>query len=191
MLKLYIFLLVSVFSILPATNIWAQTDQSNNASTQQSMPQSAASSPQQMPATGAKSDGQVVEQFGSEQTSQAGGQNQARVPVKIRDFWNKNIYNRNGDKLGTVNDLVTDQYGRISYIILSHGGLLGIGDKLIPIPMRAVKHGNDNRLVINMDKESLEKAPNFEGAKWPNFAEPEWTKKTMTYWQIDPNYANK
>ena len=46
-----------------------------------------------------------------------------------------------GEKLGKIDDLLIDQEGAVRYAILSHGGLLGIGDKLIPIPWKALKLG--------------------------------------------------
>ncbi|MGB6063435.1 MAG: PRC-barrel domain-containing protein [Desulfomonilaceae bacterium] len=66
-----------------------------------------------------------------------------------------------GEKLGKI--LVVDQEGTVRYAILSDGGLLGIGYKLIPIPWKALKPGKDkNTLVVNIDKKTLEKAPNFD-----------------------------
>ncbi len=44
-----------------------------------------------------------------------------------------------GDILGKI--LVVDQEGTVRYAILSDGGLLGIGYKLIPIPWKSFESG--------------------------------------------------
>ena len=53
------------------------------------------------------------------------------------------VTNPQGEKLGKIDDLLIDHSGAVKYAILSHGGLLGIGDKLIPIPWKALKLGKE------------------------------------------------
>jgi PRC-barrel domain len=93
-----------------------------------------------------------------------------------------------GEKLGKI--LVVDQEGTVRYAILSHGGLLGIGHKLIPIPWKALKPGKDkNTLVVNIDKKTLEKAPTFDPKEWPKFSEPDWQKEVEIYYQLPAVHA--
>lgn len=45
------------------------------------------------------------------------------------------VYNTQGETLGTVQDVVLNsQHDQISYVALSHGGVMGIGDKLVAVP---------------------------------------------------------
>jgi sporulation protein YlmC with PRC-barrel domain len=93
------------------------------------------------------------------------------------------VNNPQGEKLGKIDDLLFDQSGALKYVILSHGGVLGIGDKLIAIPWRALKLGTDKKtLVINVDKVALEKAPNFDPKEWPKVTDPETLKKIELYY---------
>ena len=93
-----------------------------------------------------------------------------------------------GEKLGKI--LVVDQEGTVRYAILSDGGLLGIGYKLIPIPWKALKPGKDkNTLVVNIDKKTLEKAPNFDPKEWPKFTEPDWQKDVEIYYELPAVHA--
>lgn len=88
-----------------------------------------------------------------------------------------------GEKLGKI--LVVDQNGTVKYAILRHEGLLGIGSKLIPIPWKALKPGKDkNTLVVNIDKRTLEKAPNFDPKEWPKFTELDWQKEVEAYYEL-------
>jgi sporulation protein YlmC with PRC-barrel domain len=93
------------------------------------------------------------------------------------------VTNAQGEKLGKIDDLLFDQAGALKYAILSHGGILGIGDKLIAIPWKALKLGKEKKtLVINVDKVTLEKAPNFDPKDWPKGTNPETLKKIDLYY---------
>ncbi len=99
------------------------------------------------------------------------------------DFWNDS-HQPAGEKLGKIDDLLIDQSGALKYAVLSHGGILGIGDKLIAIPWRALKLGAEKKtLVINVDKVALEKAPNFDPKEWPKVTSPESLKKIDLYYK--------
>jgi len=65
----------------------------------------------------------------------------------------KNLQNEN---LGKINDLVFDpESGRISYAVVSIGGVLGVGDKLIAVPVTSLRpQPGQKHLVLNMDKAS-------------------------------------
>ncbi len=93
-----------------------------------------------------------------------------------------------GEKLGRI--LVVDQEGTVRYAILSDGGLLGIGYKLIPIPWKALKPGKDkNTVIVNIDKGTLEKAPNFDPKEWPKFTESDWQKEVEIYYELPALHA--
>ena len=94
------------------------------------------------------------------------------------------VTNPQGEKLGKIDDLLIDQGGAVKYAILSHGGLLGIGDKLIPIPWRALKLDKEkSTLVVNADKAAMEKAPSFDPKEWPKVIDPESLKKIDIYYK--------
>lgn len=98
-----------------------------------------------------------------------------------------NVRNTQGEKLGVVHDLVINlDTGKLAYIALSHGGVLGIGDKLFAVPYAELKfdHGKDEMFfVLDMAKEKLEAAPGFNQSDWPNFADPKWSEKVDNYYR--------
>ncbi len=61
-----------------------------------------------------------------------------KVPRRVSDILKTTVENRHGEKLGTVQDLMVGADGCLKYAILSHGGFLGIGDVLIPVPFDAL-----------------------------------------------------
>ncbi len=98
-----------------------------------------------------------------------------------------NVRNKQGEKLGTVSDMVIDiPTGKINYVALSVGGVLGVGDKMFAVPYSALKfdHGNDEMFfVLDMPKDRLEAAPGFDQSNWPNFADPHWADKVDKYYR--------
>ena len=45
------------------------------------------------------------------------------------------VVNRQKEDRGTIEHLMIDvQKGRVAYVVLSFGGFLGVGDKLLPSP---------------------------------------------------------
>ena len=105
-----------------------------------------------------------------------------KVPTRVSEILKTTVQNSHGEKLGTLQDLMVGVDGRLKYAILSHGGFLGIGDVLIPIPFDALKAGGEKgTAVLDIDKQTLEKALNFESKTWPDFTAAEWEEKIDRY----------
>ena len=101
---------------------------------------------------------------GQSQTSEKTAMEQADRVTKIIG---KAVISQKGEALGKIEDIVLSKEGCLDYMILAPGGLLGSGDRLIPIPWKAVTTGAQaDTIIVNMDKSQLEKAPNFESNKW-------------------------
>jgi sporulation protein YlmC with PRC-barrel domain len=90
------------------------------------------------------------------------------------------VRNKENQKLGEVKDLVMDMNsGRLSYAVLSVGGFLGIGEKLIALPPGAMKASTEGEyLVLDADKAKIQAAPGFAATAWPTPGDPEINR----YW---------
>ncbi|MFO8085028.1 MAG: PRC-barrel domain-containing protein, partial [Desulfobacterales bacterium] len=64
---------------------------------------------------------------------------QAKETNRASEFIGKNVQNDQDEELGSVNDVLFNHKGQISYIILSRGGIAGIGEDLVPVPFKAEK----------------------------------------------------
>ena len=105
-----------------------------------------------------------------------------KVPTRVSELLKTKVENRHGEKLGTIQDFIVGVDGRLKYAILSHGGFLGIGDVLIPIPFDALTTVSEKgTTVLDFDKQTLEKALNFESKTWPDFTAAEWEEKIDRY----------
>jgi hypothetical protein len=95
------------------------------------------------------------------------------------------VYNRAGEKLGSVEDIMIDKVsGRAIYAVMSFGGFLGMGEKHHPLPWATLKYDTQKGgYVVNLDKKQLEGAPNYDRDsefKWT----PDYGRKVDSYYQV-------
>jgi len=108
----------------------------------------------------------------SRTTTQQSGQtdrwNQLGAAEKANDLIGTEVKNYQGDKLGKVDELGVDlEAGRLVTVILSIGGFLGVGDRLVAVPPSALHWEPANKVVhLDADKSKLKEAPQFEMSKW-------------------------
>jgi sporulation protein YlmC with PRC-barrel domain len=73
------------------------------------------------------------------------------------------VYNTEGEEVGSVQDIVFDQDGKIVGVVLKVGGVLGIGGKSVGIKWDEVQISPTEELMtISYKKEQLEVAPDFK-----------------------------
>jgi sporulation protein YlmC with PRC-barrel domain len=76
------------------------------------------------------------------------------------------VKNQQGEELGEVADLVLDpKEAKIKSVVISSGGMLGIGAKKVAVPWEQVKPASDAQaFVVPMTREELQQAPQWESA---------------------------
>jgi sporulation protein YlmC with PRC-barrel domain len=106
---------------------------------------------------------------------------------RVSAIKNADVKNPAGEKLGDIEDLVLDVNNqKVRYAVLSHGGILGIGDKLFAIPMSSLQtDANKQEFVLNISKDHLKNAPGFNKQEWPNFADAQFQSNVDRYYGID------
>lgn len=119
------------------------------------------------------------------------GRLNARV-LSASSLASDDVYDPKGEKLGSVKEIMLDiQAGKISYVVLSFGGFLSVGEKLFAVPWSALTVDTENRrLVMDTNEERLNEAPGFDKDNWPNMADPAWEKTVHAYYgtQVDTTY---
>ncbi len=80
-----------------------------------------------------------------------------------------NVYNQNGDSLGSVYGLMIDKVsGRVAYAVMSFGGFLGIGERYHPLPWGALTYDTSRGgYVVDLTREQLEGAPSYASDESP------------------------
>jgi sporulation protein YlmC with PRC-barrel domain len=82
------------------------------------------------------------------------------VGIKVRDS--------QGKEIGAVSKLLIDaRQGKVTSVIISRGGTLGMGAKEMSVPWEALKlqRDQDQHLVVTMDQPILDRAPQSDQEK--------------------------
>jgi sporulation protein YlmC with PRC-barrel domain len=95
------------------------------------------------------------------------------------------VTNSRQEELGRIDDLVVDPDGRVSYLILSRGGIMGVGGDRIAVPVSAAQPrlNEEGRCIVALDKQTLDAAPSFASNQWPDLSSPGWQDEVRGYFR--------
>jgi sporulation protein YlmC with PRC-barrel domain len=75
------------------------------------------------------------------------------------------VKNSAGENIGEIKDVVVDQSGKATSVILGTGGVLGLGERNVPLGWDQVQISRDDggklQAVTNLTKEQLEAMPEY------------------------------
>jgi sporulation protein YlmC with PRC-barrel domain len=94
-----------------------------------------------------------------------------RKVVKASEVTGVEVKNSTYENLGKINEVVIDKaLGKVSYLVLDFGGILGFGNKFFAIPWSMFTYNEEvDCFILDIDKERLNDAPGFDKDHWPNF----------------------
>lgn len=81
---------------------------------------------------------------------------------RASDIMGKTVKNAQNETLGEVDDLVVSRGDKVIYAIVSVGGFLGVGDKLVAIRYDELRRDGPDTFVYNATKEDLKSRPAFQ-----------------------------
>lgn len=98
------------------------------------------------------------------------------------------VVNVQGDNLGDIKEIMIDlTTGRVSYVVLSFGGFLGIGEKYFAVPWEAFTIDTDNKqIILSVPKEKLDNAPGFDKDQWPTNADHDYITNVYNHYGYKP-----
>jgi len=96
--------------------------------------------------------------------SQPSMQSGIRQPFEASELQGKDIFDSAGKKVGSI-EAVVPASGPTRDVVLSVGGILGIGSKKVLVPASDIDRGNGDRLVVSMTEDQLDKLPAYEAPK--------------------------
>ena len=96
------------------------------------------------------------------------------------------VYNANGDKLGSIDDLMIDKYsGNVRYAVMEFGGFLGMGTDRYPLPWSMLKYDTGvEGYVVPVSKSQLENAPSYAPTETPEYSD-EYGRKVHDYYGVN------
>jgi len=147
--------------------------------------------------------------FASERRSTTGrpveaGARMAGQPAwRASDLRGANVETTTGEKLGDIKEVAMDPMGRVSFVVLSVGGFLGMGDRQVAVPFEALKPKMDAGSATDKDakidtftlattKERLKEAPEFKGGRenWSQMTDPMYVNKVYEYYSVRPYWSD-
>ncbi len=101
------------------------------------------------------------------------------------------VYNRAGESLGSVDDIMIDKItGKVAYAVMSFGGFLGMGERHHPLPWGVLTYDtNLGGYVVDLDKETLQKAPSYAKDERYDFEQRQAAQKLHDYYRIPPYWV--
>jgi sporulation protein YlmC with PRC-barrel domain len=85
------------------------------------------------------------------------------ITPSAEDIRGRTVKDQDGKDLGKVHDLlIDDQEHKVRFMLVEHGGLLGIGETKSFIPVDAITEITASEVFINHAREHVAKAPPYD-----------------------------
>lgn len=103
------------------------------------------------------------------------------------DVRGRAMLDRNGDEIGSVDDLILDdREGRVRFLRVAHGGILGIGDSHFLVPVDAITRIDAEHVHIDRERGTMSGVPGYS----PELAEdPAYYTGVYGWWGYGPYWA--
>jgi hypothetical protein len=93
------------------------------------------------------------------------------------------VESQNNESLGKIHELVV-QNGQIQFAVLGVGGVLGIGEKMAPVPWKALNYSGEKGFTLNVDKQKLQSAPTLQKDQWSQLDSPTFTSQLYSFYGV-------
>lgn len=109
---------------------------------------------------------------------------------RAADLIGREVRNQQNEKLGKIEDLAIDtDSGRIAQVIVTSGGLLGIGDRLTAVPPSAFENTADvDPLRLDVSRDFFKEAPAFNAGRWDENSDANAVSRVYTYFKAEPYF---
>jgi sporulation protein YlmC with PRC-barrel domain len=115
------------------------------------------------------------------------GDTDRTIPNPDEDIRGRRVIDRNGEQLGKVADLLIDDTAeRARFLIVEHGGILGLGASQSFIPVEAVTSIDEDDVRVNTDMRTVAGAPGYD----PGITtEPKYYQDVYGYYGVTPYWT--
>jgi sporulation protein YlmC with PRC-barrel domain len=99
--------------------------------------------------------------------------------VSLTDYYKQNVYDTSDNSVGEISDVLLDKDGRVTAVIVSVGGFLGLGAKYVSVPFNALRmteKDGKRYLVMDRTKDALMSAPGYQYDR----TKGQWVPETKT-----------
>ncbi len=112
-------------------------------------------------------------------------QDAGQYSVLLSSLMDYEVIDNQGQNVGEFEDVVVDlQSGKINYVALSFGGILGIGDEMFAVPYNDIWYNMSDRTIrVNVSEQKLEQLEGFNQDSWPTQADEKWAQRDQSQQQ--------
>ncbi len=123
----------------------------------------------------------------AEETEEAIDQSTRLLLLKASDVKGCKVETSDGKDGGKISELAIDpSAGRVSYVVLASGGVLGLGAEHYALPWDTCKFtfnkDNDLRCKLTVAEAKFEGAPEFKDEDWKRMSDRVWVKDVYTFY---------
>jgi len=110
-------------------------------------------------------------------------------PYEVSNLYGSYVKNPQGEYLGRVEDFIVEK-DRIAYIVIVHGGFVGMGGKLIAVPFEVCSFDPKGPgFVLNVSREKLRSAPAF--FRSTDVATRKWAEDSYRFFGLQPYWTDE
>lgn len=85
------------------------------------------------------------------------------VAITDEDVRGRKVKDKDGKTIGKVDDLLVDEReGRVRFLLVEHGGFLGMGETKSFVPVEAITEITDDEVKINHSAGHVAAAPRYD-----------------------------
>ena len=105
---------------------------------------------------------------GEETVGTTGTATQRNV-VPLNNLLGMDVQNSQGENLGQIDDVAIARDGSVRYVVIAHGGFLGMGDQYVAVPWdRLNVNAQREAVTLDVQRQQLESAKAFDRSQaWP------------------------
>lgn len=86
--------------------------------------------------------------------------------MRVADLIGRDVYNRDGALVGTIDDVVVHRRDRVTGAVLSMGGFLGFGADKAVVPVRQLRLEGERVVAPNLTRDVMERVDNYHPRDW-------------------------
>ena len=100
------------------------------------------------------------------------------------------VYSVEGARLGHVEDVMLHKVsGQVAFAVLSFGGVLGLGERLTPLPWSVLTYDMERGgYLAPQSRDQLREAPHYDRAELGD-QDKGWAARVNDYFQVTPSWA--
>ncbi len=136
-------------------------------------------------ATGEEVDQEVLRQETVERYKNAPSIDQLKLSLAASDIIDADVVGVNSESLGTVEDVILDTDQKtISFVLISHGGFLGMGEDVTPVRMDSLRVLENDSLtfLLPVTSEQMDEAPTVERGENGYPVVRDWGQDVEAWW---------